>query len=462
MSSEHAYPGFGAADDASAPSTTGPLPSSSTTDTTAVQEAAADQQKSGPGNERVYLACQQCRVRKVRCDGFKPRCSTCIRRKSPKCEYDAVPKRRGPDRIPRARPGQIRFLLLGTQPENVQKVSSRSTRTKGADLSKGLPKPEKVLGDASGIELRNGGAAMSEIKASTPASGSASVSQVVPEMNNSLGALNWPPDEHSLMSGTNIPLTTTTRFGLGPMLTHNDHLARGSSFVGPDNTAATLQWRACTASQVNPSPLRGHQSPMNQLDCELLQPISSVSYSDNASDNLLSSDRPSPAYLLSTQQAGGLSNYVSNPSASASRMTILTSELNSQLSKADDQAALVNVLLLAPPVASASVMDQSGLSVRKLTDFANASAQDWSGAVFGPSSSHMHLPSDVPNLAFQHGHVPSSSTYSLVATRPNTQSVTEHIIGAIEKAGSYDPVTLGDGEVTGIPLRRERDSGGWN
>ena len=46
------------------------------------------------------------RSRKIKCDGTRPVCATCIKRKSPKCQYDDGPKRRGPDRHPRARPHQ--------------------------------------------------------------------------------------------------------------------------------------------------------------------------------------------------------------------------------------------------------------------------------------------------------------------------------------------------------------------
>lgn len=46
------------------------------------------------------------RARKIKCDGARPICTTCVRRKSTKCVYDEVPKRRGPDRRPRQRPNQ--------------------------------------------------------------------------------------------------------------------------------------------------------------------------------------------------------------------------------------------------------------------------------------------------------------------------------------------------------------------
>jgi len=45
------------------------------------------------------------RTRKIRCDGAKPVCHNCSRRTnaSSECNYDPIPKRRGPDKTPGAR-----------------------------------------------------------------------------------------------------------------------------------------------------------------------------------------------------------------------------------------------------------------------------------------------------------------------------------------------------------------------
>ncbi|KAJ3992978.1 hypothetical protein F5050DRAFT_1578550 [Lentinula boryana] len=50
----------------------------------------------------VVIACRQCRSRKIRCDSARPVCTNCHRRKNI-CEYDAAPKRRGPDKHPGTR-----------------------------------------------------------------------------------------------------------------------------------------------------------------------------------------------------------------------------------------------------------------------------------------------------------------------------------------------------------------------
>ncbi|KAH8107663.1 hypothetical protein BXZ70DRAFT_1013538 [Cristinia sonorae] len=50
----------------------------------------------------AVIACRQCRARKIRCDSTRPVCNNCTRRNN-ECEYDAVPKRRGPDKRPGTR-----------------------------------------------------------------------------------------------------------------------------------------------------------------------------------------------------------------------------------------------------------------------------------------------------------------------------------------------------------------------
>ncbi|KAF8237173.1 hypothetical protein L208DRAFT_1248652 [Tricholoma matsutake] len=66
----------------------------------------------GKPRERVYVACLQCRTRKIRCDGAKPACHNCARRTTGnnECNYDPVPKRRGPDKTPGARQRLARDL----------------------------------------------------------------------------------------------------------------------------------------------------------------------------------------------------------------------------------------------------------------------------------------------------------------------------------------------------------------
>ncbi|KAI0356193.1 hypothetical protein OH77DRAFT_1423788 [Trametes cingulata] len=63
---------------------------------------APGQPPTARGNDRirVYVACHECRARKIRCDGAKPICFQCQKRppESGACNYDAAPNRKGHDR----------------------------------------------------------------------------------------------------------------------------------------------------------------------------------------------------------------------------------------------------------------------------------------------------------------------------------------------------------------------------
>ncbi|KAF9519725.1 hypothetical protein BS47DRAFT_1083648 [Hydnum rufescens UP504] len=91
----------------------------------------------------VYLACRQCRNRKIKCDGAHPVCSTCIRRRSPQCDYDREPRRRGPDRHRRVRihhdSGPPPSL---TRPRRSQKRASNDVV---AHPSQGIVRQDKTL-----------------------------------------------------------------------------------------------------------------------------------------------------------------------------------------------------------------------------------------------------------------------------------------------------------------------------
>ncbi|KAF8444834.1 hypothetical protein L210DRAFT_3444273 [Boletus edulis BED1] len=68
------------------------------------QPTALTTQPPPPRREgsNLVIACRQCRARKIRCDSTRPICHNCVRR-SNECQYDAVPKRRGPDKRPGTR-----------------------------------------------------------------------------------------------------------------------------------------------------------------------------------------------------------------------------------------------------------------------------------------------------------------------------------------------------------------------
>ncbi|RPD73973.1 hypothetical protein L226DRAFT_488145, partial [Lentinus tigrinus ALCF2SS1-7] len=73
----------------------------------------------GKPRTRVYVACHECRTRKIRCDGGKPVCYNCHRRDPgiQACDYDAGPRRRGHDKVPGSR---IRSAGRGAAPTRAQ------------------------------------------------------------------------------------------------------------------------------------------------------------------------------------------------------------------------------------------------------------------------------------------------------------------------------------------------------
>ncbi|KAF8442970.1 hypothetical protein L210DRAFT_3643870 [Boletus edulis BED1] len=94
----------------------------------------------GRPRARVYVACVQCRTRKIRCDGAKPACHNCTRRNKPSdpCVYDPVPKRRGPDRTPGARQRMARDAF---QESDADPVPSRRRRRRKQSTPSPSPPP---------------------------------------------------------------------------------------------------------------------------------------------------------------------------------------------------------------------------------------------------------------------------------------------------------------------------------
>lgn len=107
-------------------------------------DLAADQPPTTQGRPRarVFVACLQCRGRKIRCDGAKPKCYHCSQRDGNKeCTYDVLPKRRGPDRIQRARTSGKRQETDGGPPPR--------RRRRGPDQA--ASESEGITGHASSV-----------------------------------------------------------------------------------------------------------------------------------------------------------------------------------------------------------------------------------------------------------------------------------------------------------------------
>ncbi|KAF8069868.1 hypothetical protein FPV67DRAFT_1414189 [Lyophyllum atratum] len=90
----------------------------------------------------VVIACRQCRSRKIRCDSTRPVCNNCVRR-SNVCEYDSVPKRRGPDKNPGTRQRSCKKRPLdGSVPPPPKR--KRTAIDRSSDTRDSAPSTSKV------------------------------------------------------------------------------------------------------------------------------------------------------------------------------------------------------------------------------------------------------------------------------------------------------------------------------
>src|SRR5258708_31897509 len=81
------------------------------------------------------------RARKIRCDGSKPVCTTCISRNlHSECHYDERLKRRGPDRVPRVRLSHNRLTKMKQQQKtnNATDLPSDSPSSSGGLIEMGI------------------------------------------------------------------------------------------------------------------------------------------------------------------------------------------------------------------------------------------------------------------------------------------------------------------------------------
>ncbi|KDQ55599.1 hypothetical protein JAAARDRAFT_323836 [Jaapia argillacea MUCL 33604] len=82
----------------------------------------------------VVIACRQCRARKIRCDSTRPICHNCVKRGN-ECEYDAVPKRRGPDKHPGTRQRSCKKRLADGSPTSPNPATNGSSTSNGGSTS---------------------------------------------------------------------------------------------------------------------------------------------------------------------------------------------------------------------------------------------------------------------------------------------------------------------------------------
>ncbi|KAK7690029.1 hypothetical protein QCA50_006673 [Cerrena zonata] len=131
----------------------------------------------GKPRARVYVACVQCRSRKIRCDGAKPVCHNCTRRSStaegtlPECSYDPAPKRRGPDKVPGARQRSTQTTI--TEGGKVRRRRRRAETTSKTDPDLNV----NHQGDVVGADWTNQRPMRMEIYTGNPATAQSHASQ---------------------------------------------------------------------------------------------------------------------------------------------------------------------------------------------------------------------------------------------------------------------------------------------
>ncbi|PPQ66262.1 hypothetical protein CVT24_007280 [Panaeolus cyanescens] len=145
-------------------------------------ELAPDQPftTQGKPRARVYVACIQCRTRKIRCDGAKPVCHNCGRRTNGnnECTYDPVPKRRGPDRTPGARQRMARDAR-NDDDDSTPQNSRRRRRTRDS-----LPS-DQVEADERQFSTRDSASGDSVQISRSLSTDTGSLSLSAPSQNNS-------------------------------------------------------------------------------------------------------------------------------------------------------------------------------------------------------------------------------------------------------------------------------------
>ncbi|KAG8766863.1 hypothetical protein FRC16_007543, partial [Serendipita sp. 398] len=91
----------------------------------------------------VVVACRQCRSRKVRCNSERPHCRNCARR-SENCEYDSLPKRRGPDKQPGTRKRMYKKKPQGLAPSGTSPTAQTTSEDGEADAPRKTKRVKQI------------------------------------------------------------------------------------------------------------------------------------------------------------------------------------------------------------------------------------------------------------------------------------------------------------------------------
>ncbi|KAG5639438.1 hypothetical protein H0H81_002309 [Sphagnurus paluster] len=158
-------------------------------------ELAPDQPPTTQGKPRarVYVACLQCRSRKIRCDGAKPECYNCSKRTAgTECNYDPIPKRRGPDKTPGARQRAVKDETDGG-PIRSRRRRRHETTTRTSEQESPPEERHRSLSDSSSIRV------LSPVRFPSPGSVTRALSAELSTLHHNIPEVCYAPHTpHSL------------------------------------------------------------------------------------------------------------------------------------------------------------------------------------------------------------------------------------------------------------------------
>ncbi|KAI8992919.1 hypothetical protein BD414DRAFT_437399 [Trametes punicea] len=167
----------------------------------------------------VVIACRQCRARKIRCDSTRPFCHNCLRRNN-ECEYDAVPKRRGPDKRPGTRQRSCKKRPPDAEPASASARRRRKTNAEGESgmLSFDVKVKENVTGGARSAQPTSRGAMDGMNTTQMPPQVASYIDTSIPPRGTGPDAI-YPKDELSpsfLRSSVNMDFSLSSPIDYGP------------------------------------------------------------------------------------------------------------------------------------------------------------------------------------------------------------------------------------------------------
>ncbi|KAH9932503.1 uncharacterized protein B0H18DRAFT_871123 [Fomitopsis serialis] len=178
----------------------------------------------------VVIACRQCRARKIRCDSTRPVCHNCTRRNN-ECEYDAVPKRRGPDKRPGTRQRSCKKRPSDTSTPPAKK--KRKTDDESPDPVLGRIKQDPAEVESKAHSLSFGPSSSTSHSSSSPLD--------IHEHSRSLSDMAYPRDDVSANSRHHPDsLAYTTRSPDTKLLSRNGDVNGGRRHHHDDYSKATF------------------------------------------------------------------------------------------------------------------------------------------------------------------------------------------------------------------------------